>query len=1166
MKDVRVHDESDQAPDAARVVLQYAQQRLRALSGNRGIWALGDQAILSLGNFLTNIFLIRSLPRTEFGEFAVLLSVILFLNNLHASLVTYPLLITACEGDENQLRRRALGAVGITLMMAVPLGLILGLTSNHIGGLSLVPWVLAAMILWQVQETVRRALMARLEHHRAILGDVISFLGQAAVVWVVARFSTITIPRAFAIIAITSAVAAAIQAIQLRLHIHNGETPPLRLETQSREHWLLGRWVLLTNFVSLFTVYATPWVLFHFHGAAEVASFQAVANLLGVSNPVFTGMAGLIVPAVAKAKLEHGLHAARNAAIKYGLQGAALLTPYFGFLLIAPHFALRRLYGPDSPYLSFAGPLRMFVIIYAVFYVSQIFAGFLNGLGKSQWTFYGQALTAVVNTGVCLPMAAVYGLVGAIGSGVLPVAAQLAANLYSVRKAFSAKVPIETPFPSTEVVLQKLGERRSMTVTVLMPVYNGARFLPEAIESVLAQTHRDFEFVIADDGSTDNTLEIALGYQQRDSRIRVTTHLNTGIANNLNTAMQQIKNDWIVCMHGDDVMLPDRIERQLDFIANNPDIAVASTLVFRIDETGRTIDKSHSNFTTRDAVKDAMRRNEMIGFHHPAVIFRKSVVQEVGGYRQEFWPAEDADLWNRIVDRGHAVLVQGEYLLKYRIHGSSGSVSRAALMEQKVRFIEQCMADRRSGKAEPTWDQFLAQDAAASWPTRLNRRRRDTARTWYKAAVMHVCNRNYVRLIPSLLGAMVLDPMFVLPRLMQRFRKPPAADFGELSRAEPLGSVLARLPDGPSEPAPAGSRAAPPPGLLPGFLPPGVPPREKGTAVITVLMPLYNPGRFLEQALDSVLAQTFADFELLIIDDGSTDNTPATLNRYAAMDSRIRIVTRPNTGLAHSLNHGLDLAGTEWVAVMHGDDVMHPDRLEKQIKFVAQHRNLAVASSLVNFIDSDGRPLGLNRSHLTSRAVVRAAVARNECVAFNHPAVIYRREVIRKVGGYRQEFWPAEDIDLWNRVVDAGYEVLVQPQVLLNYRIHGNSASATRAAMVTRKLRWIEICIQQRHLKKPEPTWEQFESDRRKLPLPARFNEWRRDTGRTSYQVAQHLYAARRYGIMLPRLLTAVLLEPTLFIPRLFSRLVPPEPTVTPANGEPVPVRMKAEREKEALC
>jgi O-antigen/teichoic acid export membrane protein len=455
------------------LIWSYAPRPLRALASGRSFWALGDQATLSLGNFLTNIFLLRNLPKQELGEYTIVLSVILFLNNLHTSLVTYPLSITAATGDEELLRRRTRRSIGLTLLLAIPFGAGLAVAAGGVSGLAIVPWVLAALIFWQIQETLRRALLARLQHLRALPGDAISYLGQAAAVWIVARHGEISVSHAFAIVAITSALAALVQAIQLRIlarpaatasrlpppeHqpldlpnpdplldrdgesavVHCGFIPedvPGTFTDQAFEHWSLGRWVLLASLLSLISVYATPWVLYHFHGAGEVAAYSALVTLLGVTNPVLTSMANLIVPAVAKIKQERGLSAARNSAVHYALQGAALLLPYFAILVIAPAWVMRMACGAHSPYLAYAHLLRPLVAVYVLIYIVQVSVGFLNGLGKSRWTFFGQFANAGANLLVCLPLAAGVGLLGVIWGGLFPMIAQLLVILYFVRLA-----------------------------------------------------------------------------------------------------------------------------------------------------------------------------------------------------------------------------------------------------------------------------------------------------------------------------------------------------------------------------------------------------------------------------------------------------------------------------------------------------------------------------------------------------------------------------------------------------------------------------------------------------------------------------------------------------------------------------------------------------------
>ena len=305
------------------------------------------------------------------------------------------------------------------------------------------------------------------------------------------------------------------------------------------------------------------------------------------------------------------------------------------------------------------------------------------------------------------------------------------------------------------------------TLTILMPVFNAGPFVADAISSVLGQTHQKFSLLILNDGSTDDTLEICRRFEEQDARVRVFTHENIGIANTMNTALEKIDGGWVFCMHGDDIMMPNRLERQLAFIEENPDLAVVSSLVQLIDEQGREIGRSKSSLVNRKSVSRMVGRGLCVAFNHPATAFRADVVKSVGGYRQEFWPAEDTDLWNRVA-REHPVLVQEEYLLKYRIHGRSASNSKSRLMVRKLAWVARCIDSQRSHEAEPSWDEFLSERQHAPWLVRWNNQRKETARTLYQAAVQCFACRQYGALISALAGALVLEPSLVLPRILPR--------------------------------------------------------------------------------------------------------------------------------------------------------------------------------------------------------------------------------------------------------------------------------------------------------------------------------------------------------------------------------------------------------------
>lgn len=305
-------------------------------------------------------------------------------------------------------------------------------------------------------------------------------------------------------------------------------------------------------------------------------------------------------------------------------------------------------------------------------------------------------------------------------------------------------------------------------LSVVMPVYNVEAFVAEAVQSVLAQTHRDFVLYVCDDGSKDRTVEVVRAIAARDARVQVIAHANMGIANTMNAAIALCDTEWIACMHGDDVMLPNRLERQLAFVQQHSDVAIVSSLVDWIDTEGKPVGRCRSDLTTPAGVRKKLDAGEMVAFPHPAVMFKKSVIQAVGGYKQEFWPAEDTELWNRAAYAGHGVLVQPEVLLKYRLHASSASWSKAGLMIRKIRWMERCIAAWRAKESPPTWDEFLRWQRERGMLPRLNEGRKEWGRTLYQTAIGHYTAKRFHRFVPSLLGAAMLEPGLVFERVMPR--------------------------------------------------------------------------------------------------------------------------------------------------------------------------------------------------------------------------------------------------------------------------------------------------------------------------------------------------------------------------------------------------------------
>ncbi len=305
-------------------------------------------------------------------------------------------------------------------------------------------------------------------------------------------------------------------------------------------------------------------------------------------------------------------------------------------------------------------------------------------------------------------------------------------------------------------------------LSVLMSAYNSVAYLHEAISSTLKQTFGDFEFLIADDGSTDDTQQIIRQYEKQDDRVRLIAHDNWGAADSLNDMAAQAKGDWLVRMDPDDVMVFNRLERQRAFLNEHPELDVISSLVYFIDSQGRNLGRSRSPYVSPEAIVQTIAGPNLICFHHPATAIRKSVFQSVGGYRKQFWPAEDLDLWNRVAEKTSAMLVQPEYLLEYRLHSSSISMTSGRWQVLTVDWVEDSKNRRRAGLPERSYQEFLVDRQQQPWTTRLNDHRRTVARTLYKNALQHWCTRDYLRCVPQMATAMALEPHLFLSRLLPR--------------------------------------------------------------------------------------------------------------------------------------------------------------------------------------------------------------------------------------------------------------------------------------------------------------------------------------------------------------------------------------------------------------
>jgi glycosyltransferase involved in cell wall biosynthesis len=210
--------------------------------------------------------------------------------------------------------------------------------------------------------------------------------------------------------------------------------------------------------------------------------------------------------------------------------------------------------------------------------------------------------------------------------------------------------------------------------------------------------------------------------------------------------------------------------------------------------------------------------------------------------------------------------------------------------------------------------------------------------------------------------------------------------------------------------------------------------------VISVAMVVRNMERYVAESIESILSQTFADFEFNIVDFGSTDRSQAIVSRYQTEDSRLKLQVIPPCSLPEARNASCSFARGRYIAVMDADDVALPDRLARQVGYLEQHSEIALLGGAIECTNPSGAPRFTRNFPLTD-VEIRAALAHG--TALHQTTVMMRRDVLDVAGGYRRAFALSEDYDLWLRVIEH-FQVANLPEPVVRYRVHPGQVSVRR--------------------------------------------------------------------------------------------------------------------------
>jgi glycosyltransferase involved in cell wall biosynthesis len=296
-------------------------------------------------------------------------------------------------------------------------------------------------------------------------------------------------------------------------------------------------------------------------------------------------------------------------------------------------------------------------------------------------------------------------------------------------------------------------------VSVIIPVHNAGQFLVETLQSVLAQTHRNFELITIDDGSTDASYEILKEFARRDARIVALHRKHQGVAATANEGLDIARNELVARIDADDLMLPQRLERQLSFMHENPEISVTSSYAWLIDRRHRVIGQSKPKVNVGRGIKE-LNPECFVHMIQSCSIMRRADIRAVGGYSSAYTFAEDRELWGRLVASGYRLAVQTEFLSKVRLHRSSLTAAAMRRNGLTCRFIDHNIVRLLQGQACLSFDAFLVERRKSPLLTRIVRNLTELGELSYKQATRDFAECEWWQLLKHGLLALCLNPVW----------------------------------------------------------------------------------------------------------------------------------------------------------------------------------------------------------------------------------------------------------------------------------------------------------------------------------------------------------------------------------------------------------------------
>jgi glycosyltransferase involved in cell wall biosynthesis len=534
-------------------------------------------------------------------------------------------------------------------------------------------------------------------------------------------------------------------------------------------------------------------------------------------------------------------------------------------------------------------------------------------------------------------------------------------------------------------------------VTVLMSVYNCKKYLREAIDSILGQTFEDFEFLIIDDGSTDSSAKIIRSYA--DPRIRlIQNEENIGLTRSLNKGLKLAKGEYIARMDADDISLPSRFEKQVKALDENEKLGLLGTRYVKIDNKGNEKGEIPVPLRRENILKHFLLFGS--AFCHSSMMFRKSYAKEIGFYDESMKFAQDYDFGLRLfeiydIDNYPEVLQKWRYNLKTGISVKRVDEQKRYSTARRKRFIES-----RIKKGLINCQDF-AELAMA------NPRNKLIVSCFFESYGKSEKDRENYYLTYLQLKYLHGDPKWrFLNEIAQVYCNQDKKSLAFMCLAESL-----RLNPGQTEILAFAEQ-------LKEYAEPEYPQKlREDECMVTVVMRTYNRTEKIKESIQSVLNQTFQDFELIIINDGGADEVRKVIDSFKSNKIKYYRLDK-NCGQAAALNEGILKANGKYIAYLDDDDIYYPKHLEILVSFLERNPNYDFVYSnswwcygkLENskFVEKsrklyEVRPQKFDKNLLFEK---------NYISILN---VLHKKSCFRKTGLFNKELPHLVDWDMWKR-------------------------------------------------------------------------------------------------------------------------------------------------------